>query len=112
MQTFKNRWQDDDPKITAEFLIERAKNKYHNLVKENEWDKNDTSDARLVALQIRFQNFMISKNSNKKQNSNPKPSKQQNDKGKKQSKNTKWKPLDPRRCTKTSDSKKIDGVQY
>ena len=112
MQTFKNRWQDDDATITAVFLIEKAKNKYHNLVKENEWDKNDTSDAKLVALQTRFQKFVNGKSNSSKQNSTSRSTKQQNNKGKDQSKNTNWKPIDPRRCTKTSDSKKIDGVQY
>jgi len=36
----------------------------------------------------------------------------QNQKEKPKAKQTGRQPLDPRRCTKTTDSKKIDGVQY
>ena len=33
-QNFKNRWEDSDALITHEYLIDKSKKKYTNLVKE------------------------------------------------------------------------------
>ena len=59
IQGFKNRWEEDDDEITSAFFIGKAKSKYANLKKSNDWGKNDPSDAKLLALQtLRFVCFV------------------------------------------------------
>ena len=43
IQGFKNRWEEDDDEITSALLIGKAKSKYANLKKSNDWGRDSLS---------------------------------------------------------------------
>ena len=49
-QNFKNRWEDSDALITHEYLIDKSKQKYTNLIKEGSWIKAKEKKPQQVVL--------------------------------------------------------------
>ena len=50
IQNFKNRWEDSDALITHEYLINKSKQKYTNLVKEGSWIKAKEKKPQQIVL--------------------------------------------------------------
>ena len=50
IQNFKNRWEDSDALITHEYLIDKSKQKYTNLVKEGSWLKAKEKKPQQIVL--------------------------------------------------------------
>ena len=49
-QGFKNNWEDNDAMITHEYLIDKSKQKYTNLVKEGSWIKTKEKKHQQVVF--------------------------------------------------------------
>ena len=69
MQLFKNEWEDDDPDITASYLIAKAKVKFANMTKGKDWSKNDPQGTQFFALMTKLQKRVDSKSGAKGRNS-------------------------------------------
>ena len=67
-QNFKNKWEDNDALITHEYLIDKSKQKYTNLVKEGSWIKTKEKKHQQLALTTQ-------KNGRKSEDNNKKDSK-------------------------------------
>ena len=46
-------WETGDEAITADILIEKAKTKYNNMLLQKTWNKQDSKDAKVIALATR-----------------------------------------------------------
>ena len=67
-QNFKNKWEANDSMITHEYLIDKSKQKYTNLVKEGSWIKTKEKKHQQIALTTQ-------KNGRKQEDNNKKDSK-------------------------------------